>query len=101
MDKGLLGAIGGSVVQAGLAFWSLVSGVDAGSPSRRSPSLACRTLPSARHARSPHAPRPQGFQWGAREGPLCDEPLRDVKFKIMDAAVAAEPLARGGGQARV
>ncbi|GBF92682.1 116 kDa U5 small nuclear ribonucleoprotein component-like [Raphidocelis subcapitata] len=40
----------------------------------------------------------QGFQWGAREGPLCDEPLRDVKFKIVDAAVADEPLARGGGQ---
>ncbi|KAI8471075.1 MAG: elongation factor EF-Tu-like protein [Monoraphidium minutum] len=40
----------------------------------------------------------QGFQWGAREGPLCDEPLRDVKFKVMDAVVADEPLARGGGQ---
>ncbi|XP_020267278.1 110 kDa U5 small nuclear ribonucleoprotein component CLO [Asparagus officinalis] len=40
----------------------------------------------------------QGFQWGAREGPLCDEPIRNVKFKIMDAAIAAEPLHRGGGQ---
>jgi translation elongation factor EF-G len=27
----------------------------------------------------------QGFQWGCREGPLCDEPLRGVKFKILDA----------------
>jgi translation elongation factor EF-G len=49
---------------------------------------------------SPRPPRPQGFQWGAREGPLCDEPLRDVKFKIMDATIAEEPLARGGGQVR-
>lgn len=40
----------------------------------------------------------QGFQWGAREGPLCDEPLRNCKFKIMDAVVAPEPLHRGGGQ---
>ena len=40
----------------------------------------------------------QGFQWGAREGPLCDEPMRNCKFKIMDAAVAVEPLHRGGGQ---
>ena len=24
----------------------------------------------------------QGFQWGAREGPLCDEPMRNVKFKV-------------------
>ncbi len=42
--------------------------------------------------------RPQGFQWGTREGPLCDEPIRNVKYKIMNAEIAAEPLARGGGQ---
>lgn len=40
----------------------------------------------------------QGFQWGAREGPLCDEPMRSVKFKLTDAVIATEPLARGGGQ---
>jgi len=39
-----------------------------------------------------------GFQWGTREGPLCDEPIRNVKFKILDAVVSEEPLARGGGQ---
>eukprot|EP00850_Spirogloea_muscicola_P014123 SM000099S25229 [mRNA] locus=s99:314289:317660:- [translate_table: standard] len=39
-----------------------------------------------------------GFQWGAREGPLCDEPIRNVKVKILDAQVAPEPLMRGGGQ---
>eukprot|EP00898_Chlorokybus_atmophyticus_P001260 jgi/Chlat1/2134/Chrsp17S02725 len=40
----------------------------------------------------------QGFQWGTREGPLCDEPIRNVKFKILDATIAPEPLHRGGGQ---
>lgn len=40
----------------------------------------------------------QGFQWGCREGPLCDEPIRNVKFKILDATIAAEPVHRGGGQ---
>ncbi|CAK9152023.1 unnamed protein product [Ilex paraguariensis] len=40
----------------------------------------------------------QGFQWGAREGPLCDEPIRNVKFKIVDAKIAPEPLHRGTGQ---
>mmetsp|Transcript_18570 Transcript_18570/g.39863 ORF Transcript_18570/g.39863 Transcript_18570/m.39863 type:complete len:988 (-) Transcript_18570:519-3482(-) len=40
----------------------------------------------------------QGFQWGAREGPLCDEPIRNVKFKILDAQIAPEPIHRGGGQ---
>lgn len=38
------------------------------------------------------------FQWGAREGPLCDEPIRNVKFKIVDAKIAPEPLHRGTGQ---
>ena len=38
------------------------------------------------------------LQWGSREGPLCDEPIRNVKFKILDASLASEPLHRGGGQ---
>lgn len=40
----------------------------------------------------------QGFQWGTREGPLCDEPIRNVKFKILDAVMSSDPLHRGGGQ---
>ena len=40
----------------------------------------------------------QGFQWGTREGPLCDEPIRGVKFRILDASLAQEPIYRGGGQ---
>ena len=40
----------------------------------------------------------QGFKWGCREGPLCDEPIRNTKFKILDALIAAEPIHRGGGQ---
>lgn len=40
----------------------------------------------------------QGFQWGTREGPLCDEPIRNVKFKILHANVADDPLMRSGGQ---
>ncbi|CAI5507049.1 unnamed protein product [Closterium sp. Naga37s-1] len=40
----------------------------------------------------------QGFQWGAREGPLCDEPMRNVRFRLLDALVAPDPLQRGGGQ---
>lgn len=40
----------------------------------------------------------QGFQWGTREGPLCDESIRGVKFRILDASLAQEPIYRGGGQ---
>ena len=38
------------------------------------------------------------LQWGTREGPLCEEPIRNSKFKILDAVIAAEPIHRGGGQ---
>ncbi|KIY65966.1 Calreticulin-domain-containing protein [Cylindrobasidium torrendii FP15055 ss-10] len=40
----------------------------------------------------------QGFQWGSREGPLCDEPMRNVKFRILDVSLADEAIYRGGGQ---
>ncbi len=40
----------------------------------------------------------QGFQWSCREGPLCDEPIRKCKFKILDADISSNPIQRGGGQ---
>jgi len=40
----------------------------------------------------------QGFQWATREGPLCEEPIQNVKFKILGGDFAAEPVFRGGGQ---
>jgi U5 small nuclear ribonucleoprotein component len=40
----------------------------------------------------------QGFQWGCREGPLCDEPIRACKFRVLDAVLAAQGIHRGGGQ---
>lgn len=40
----------------------------------------------------------QGFQWACREGPLCDEPIRNVKFRILHAELSPEPIHRGGGQ---
>ncbi|EAR95586.1 elongation factor G domain protein (macronuclear) [Tetrahymena thermophila SB210] len=40
----------------------------------------------------------QGFCWATREGPLCDEPVRNVKFKLIEANISSEPLYRAGGQ---
>jgi 116 kDa U5 small nuclear ribonucleoprotein component len=40
----------------------------------------------------------QGFQWATREGPLCEEPVRGTKLKILDAVLAEKPVHRGGGQ---
>jgi 116 kDa U5 small nuclear ribonucleoprotein component len=40
----------------------------------------------------------QGFQWACREGPLCEEPVRGLKVKLLDAVVANQAIYRGGGQ---
>jgi 116 kDa U5 small nuclear ribonucleoprotein component len=40
----------------------------------------------------------QGFQWACREGPLCEEPLRSTKVKLLDVMLADKPINRGGGQ---
>jgi U5 small nuclear ribonucleoprotein component len=40
----------------------------------------------------------QGFRWGCREGPLCEEPMRGAKFKLLDALLSPEAIHRGGGQ---
>jgi len=40
----------------------------------------------------------QGFQWGTREGPLCEEPIRNVKFRLLGANLAPESINRAGGQ---
>lgn len=40
----------------------------------------------------------QGFSWATREGPLCEEPIRNTKFRLTDVVLANEAIARGGGQ---
>ncbi|KAL4889153.1 P-loop containing nucleoside triphosphate hydrolase protein [Aspergillus ambiguus] len=40
----------------------------------------------------------QGFSWGTREGPLCEEPIRNTKFKLTDVSLADQAIYRGGGQ---
>jgi elongation factor 2 len=35
-----------------------------------------------------------GFHWACKTGPLCEEPLRNVKAKLIDAQVAEEPAFR-------
>lgn len=40
----------------------------------------------------------QGFQWSTKEGPLCEEPIKAVKFKILGGTFASEPVYRSGSQ---
>ena len=40
----------------------------------------------------------QGFQWGCKEGPLTEDPIRGVSFKLVNAKLSPELYQRGGGQ---
>uniref|UniRef100_A0A8D3CCD2 Eukaryotic translation elongation factor 2b n=1 Tax=Scophthalmus maximus TaxID=52904 RepID=A0A8D3CCD2_SCOMX len=39
-----------------------------------------------------------GFQWATKEGALCEENLRAVRFDIHDVTLHADAIHRGGGQ---
>lgn len=39
-----------------------------------------------------------GFQWATKEGVLCDENMRAVRFNIHDVTLHADAIHRGGGQ---
>jgi len=38
------------------------------------------------------------FQWAAKEGPLCEENMRGIRFNIMDVTLHPDPIHRGAGQ---
>jgi len=38
------------------------------------------------------------FQWATKEGPLCEENMRGIRFNIMDVTLHADAIHRGAGQ---
>ncbi|KAJ3333651.1 U5 small nuclear ribonucleoprotein component, partial [Blyttiomyces sp. JEL0837] len=40
----------------------------------------------------------QGFQWATKQGPLADEPIRNVKFRILDTVITPGQIHSGRGQ---
>ena len=39
-----------------------------------------------------------GFRWACQAGPLCEEPIRGIKVKLMDAQLHEDPVHRGPAQ---
>ncbi|KAJ1556103.1 Elongation factor 2 [Cladochytrium tenue] len=39
-----------------------------------------------------------GFQWATKEGVLCDENMRSIRFNILDVVLHPDAIHRGGGQ---
>lgn len=71
-------------------------------PEEMGPNILCDdTLPSTtakKLLKSVQESIKQGFSWGTREGPLCEEPIRNAKFRVTGAELASEAIYRGGGQ---
>ena len=84
--------------------WDKLSarGIWAFGPDEQGPNvLVDDTLPSKINKKSLRTVQEgikQGFNWGTREGPLCEEPIRNTKFRLTDASLADEAIFRGGGQ---
>jgi len=81
--------------------WDLLAGrnVWAFGPDARGPNILCDdTLGTRAWDAGVRGSLVQGFEWGVREGPLCDEPIRNCHFKLVDAELAEEAVWRGGGQ---
>mmetsp|Transcript_8349 Transcript_8349/g.14302 ORF Transcript_8349/g.14302 Transcript_8349/m.14302 type:complete len:836 (+) Transcript_8349:79-2586(+) len=38
------------------------------------------------------------FQWATKEGVLCEENMRSIRFNVMDVVLHADAIHRGGGQ---
>merc|ERR1711941_204095 len=38
------------------------------------------------------------FQWTTKEGPLCEENMRGIRFNLMDCTLHADSIHRGAGQ---
>merc|ERR1719198_1339087 len=39
-----------------------------------------------------------GFQWTAKQGPLCEEPMRGIRFDLKDVVLHTDAIHRGAGQ---
>jgi len=39
-----------------------------------------------------------GFQWAVKEGALCEEHMRGIRFNVYDVTLHADAIHRGGGQ---
>lgn len=39
-----------------------------------------------------------GFQWATRAGPIAEEPIRSVRFNLMDVMLNSDAIHRGAGQ---
>jgi U5 small nuclear ribonucleoprotein component len=93
VDKGCVNAVKDSIVQvrlvvAGPNGWVRVFVLCVLLPAPASCSLraVCPLSYSSTCLAYPCGVAMQGFQWACREGPLCDEPIRNVKFRMLDAS---------------
>jgi len=67
-------------------------------PDGTGPNLVCDVTVGVQYLNEIKDSVVAGWQWVCKEGPLCDETLRDVKCCISDVTLHADTIHRGGGQ---
>jgi elongation factor 2 len=62
------------------------------------PNLVCDTTKAVQYLNEIKDSIVSAFQWASREGPICEEPMRGVRFNLMDVTLHADAIHRGAGQ---
>jgi len=67
-------------------------------PETTGPNVLCDKSSGAQFLHEIRDSMESGFQWASKEGVVTGENMRGVKFNIMDVALHADAIHRGGGQ---
>jgi len=67
-------------------------------PETSGPNVLCDKTAGVQYLNEIRDSMESGFQWATKEGVLSAENMRGVKFNIMDVALHADAIHRGGGQ---
>jgi elongation factor 2 len=67
-------------------------------PEGAGPNVVCDTSKGVQYLNEIKDSVVGGFQWASKEGPMCEENVRGVRFNIYDVTLHADAIHRGGGQ---
>jgi elongation factor 2 len=78
-------------VKEALKIWSFA-------PETKGPNILCDVTKAVQYLNEIKESVNAGFQWAGKEGPLCGEPMRGVRFNLHDVTLHADSIHRGMGQ---
>merc|ERR1719240_1388877 len=67
-------------------------------PDTEGPNIVCAQTVGAQSLNEIKEHVNSAFQWATKEGPLCEENMRGIKFNLTDVTLHADAIHRGAGQ---